>query len=348
VASAPGKVILVGEHGVHRGQPNIVTAVGLRTLCRATPRHDSGYSFASGPRREQGTLEDVPAFKARVDRWRQTNALDEIAGLNSDFFAPARYVLATLAAGENIGGVNLEWRSAIPIGSGLGSGAAAFTSMVLAISEAYSAELSAEDVIFTAWQGDIIAHGGYGSSMDSTTCTYGGLIRYTKFHEPEHLKGKSTLPLVIADTLVAHRSSEIHTHMRLWLQERPVRMRVFEDMGYLIHEFIRAWEIGDLEKMGHIMNLHQLIQEKMLTSCSQSEVLIEAARGAGALGAKVSGTGRGGIIIALTLRGREREVADAIDLAGGKSYIVPTSDDGVRIEPADAWEAAIDSSCSAS
>jgi mevalonate kinase len=341
VASAPGKIILFGEHGVHRGQPNITTAVALRTLCRVAVRRDSGYSFATGTLREEGSRDRLVAFKAHADALREANALDEIAALTKDFFVPARYVMATFAERTDAPGLDVEWRSTLPIGSGLGSGAAAFTSMVLAAARASSIELSAEDVILIAWQGDVIAHGGYGSSLDSSTCTYGGLISYTLTEKATRLPYDVSLPLVIGDTLIEHSTSKVNTHIRLWLQESHSRMHIFSDMGFLIKQFMLALEHADLPTLGHLMNIHQLLQEKMGTSCPESDRLIEAALAGGALGAKISGSGLGGIIIALSQPGLQEQVAEAIEAAGGKSYVVQTGAAGVHIDSKEAWSAAL-------
>lgn len=341
VASAPGKVILFGDHGVHRGQPNIITAVDLRTSCRVAVRRDNGYRFCSGAHREEGSRDGLVAFKEHVDDLRKSNALDEIAALNVDFFVPARYVMATFVERQDVPGLDVEWCSALPIGSGLGSSAAAFTSMVLAAAYASGVELSDEEVIFTAWQGDVIAHGGYGSSLDSSTCTYGGLISYTLKDKAKRLPYELSVPLVIGDTLVAHSTSQINTQIRRWLEERPSRMHVFDDMGYLIAQAMLALKHADVSTLGRLMNIHELLQEKMGTSCPESERLIEAALAAGALGAKINSSGCGGTIIALSEPGQQQQVADAIEAVGGKSYIVQAAAAGVRVETDQAWAAVI-------
>ncbi len=339
VASSPGKIILFGEHGVHRKQPNITTSVGLRTYCRVATRSDDGYSFRSGSRYEEGSRADLLSYKGRIDALREARALDEIAALARDFFSPTRYVMATFVSRVDGPGLDVEWRTEMPIGSGLGSGAAASASMVRAAYQAYSIEPTADDVIFMAWQGDVIAHGGYGSSLDSSTVTLGGLIRYTLEDKAQRLPYDVSLPLVIGDTLVAHSTSKVNTHIRLWLEEQPARMHIFQDMGYLLQQFIGALERADLPTIGHLFNLHQLLQEKMGTSIPESERLIEAAIAAGALGAKISGSGGGGIIIALAEPGQQHRIAAAIDAAGGRSYVVSTSAPPVRVEPVEAWNA---------
>jgi mevalonate kinase len=108
-------------------------------------------------------------------------------------------------------------------------------------------------------------------------------------------------------------------------------------MGWVVQAATKALQARDLPAIGHLMNIHQLFQEKMGTSIAGNENLIEAALGAGALGAKISGSGRGGVIIALVEPSEQAVVAGAIDAAGGRSYIVTTGAEGVRLETPEMW-----------
>ena len=336
VTSAPAKIILFGEHGVNRQQPALATAVDLRTYCRVTPRRDGRYSLTAGTRAEAGDLARAAAFKTEIDGLREAKALDAIREQARDFFAPTRYVLAHVTARTGVG-FDVEWRSDLPIGSGLGSGAAANTSMVLAALTAAGVTPDREEIVQMAWQGDIIAHGGVASSLDSSTSTYGGLVRYTTAHGAEVLPFSAHLPIVIGDTQVQHNTAALNTHVRRWLEEKPVRMRLFGDMGWVVAQATAALQSGDLATLGHLMNIHQLFQEKMGTSIAQAEQLIEAALAAGSLGAKISGSGGGGIIIALAQPENQAAVAAAIQQAGGQRFIVTSGADGARVEPDDAW-----------
>jgi galactokinase len=96
-------------------------------------------------------------------------------------------------------------------------------------------------------------------------------------------------------------------------------MHIFSDMGYLVERFMAGLEDADLVSLGRLMNIHQLLQEKMGTSCPESDVLVEAAIAGGALGAKISGSGCGGIVIALCQPGHEEQVAASMEAAGGMS-----------------------------
>ena len=232
----------------------------------------------------------------------------------------------------------MEWRSDLPIGSGLGSGAAANTSMVRALCELAGDDCGREDIVEFAWQGDVIAHGGVASSLDSSTSTYGGLVRYTTAAGAEPLPIAAQLPLVVGDTGVPHNTAAINTHVRRWLDEKPVRMALFGDMGYVVQAATEALARDDHAAVGHLMNIHQLFQEKMGTSIAENETLIEAALGSRRAGRED-----------LRLRPRRRHhrpgrrrtaqaaVAAAIDAAGGRSYVVTAGAEGVRVEPADVW-----------
>lgn len=337
ITSAPAKVILFGEHGVNRQQPALATAINLRLFCRVTPRTDDNYTLLSGGRRDVIDRAGLLAFKAEIDNLRARQALDEIRTRARDFFAPTRYVLAHVV--EQLGGpgLDIEWRSTLPIGGGLGSGAAASSALALAASIAAGQTLTPTQVAFLAWQGDIIAHGGVASGLDSGASAVGGLIRYTLVNGPEALPYQAALPLVVGDTRVQANTAEVNTRVREWLAAHPARRHLFAEMGLLEQQAEFALANNDLATVGHLMNLNQLLLEKLGVSVAANQRLIEAALDAGALGAKVSGSGGGGIIIALTEPERQSAVAAAIEQAGGRSLITTAGCAGVREEPLDAW-----------
>jgi mevalonate kinase len=337
VTSAPGKIILFGEHSVNRQQPALATAVDLRLFCRAATRPDDRYTFRSGSQAAETDREKLLAFKERVDALRRAEALDDIRRHAQNFFAPTQYVLAHVVERVRAPGLDIEWRSRLPIGAGLGSGAAASSAMALAAFHAAGCSPQPKEVAFLAWQGDMLAHGGVASGLDSGVCALGGLTRYTLTDGPEPLEHQASLPVVIGDTRIQANTAEVNTRVRKWLAVRPARKHLFAEMGLLCQRALAALSQGDWVMLGHLMNLNQLLLEKLGVSCPELDRLVETALDAGALGAKLSGSGGGGIMIALTQTGSQSDVAEAIEAAGGRSLVTTAGVAGVRVEPEENW-----------
>jgi mevalonate kinase len=338
ITSSPAKIILFGEYAVNRQQPAIATAVDLRVLCRVKARRDERYTLRFLEKNETTDLKQIFSFKKRVDTLRKENGFDEIRETALDFFSTTRYVLAYLLERFPYSGLDIEWRSPLPIGSGMGSGAAASTSMIRAVLEVAGQGLTQGEIADLSWQGDYIAHGGIASSLDSSTCAFGGLIFYTVSEGAKPLDYAIAPRIVIGDSKVATETASLNTRVRVWLEQHPARMHIFKDMGYIVQKTIPAFRTGDLTTLGQLMNIHEMLQEKIGTSCPELDSLIEASIGAGALGAKISGGGGGGVMIALVTDRTETAVAQAIRDSGGSSIVVSTCAEGTRIEPAALWK----------
>ncbi|MBP7962754.1 MAG: hypothetical protein KBG20_16665 [Caldilineaceae bacterium] len=339
VTSSPAKIILCGDHGVNRTQPALSTAISLRTTCRVSTRDDADFTFRAGDRFEACSRQQLFAFKTHVDALRRADQLDEIREIARDFFAPTRYVLSFIVEQIDSPGLDIEWRSSIPISSGLGSGAAAATSMALAVFKLAGGDPDPADLIQAAWQGDIIAHGGVASALDSSTCVHGGLIRYAVRAGAQPLAQTAALPLVVGQSFVADRSTaKINTIVRHFLEAEPARMHLFTDMGWLVAQIQANMTTGDLPALGTLFNLHELIQERIGSSAPENVQQIEAAIGAGAFGAKISGAGGGGIIIAIAEPQTQPAVIAAIEAVGGRAFAVNTGAPGTRVESAEVWE----------
>jgi mevalonate kinase len=220
-------------------------------------------------------------------------------------------------------GLEVTFASEIPRSCGLGSGGAAFAALATALDAwlGHSAGGSADRERIAEWahRGDVVAHGGIASRLDTQTSLCGGAIRYTVASGlgeavPVHLD----LCLVIGNTGVTAATSAVNARVRHWLAENPAgRMRYFEAIGLLAHAALAPLAAGDWPELGRLMTLNQLALEKIGVSSGELERLIDAALAAGALGAKLAGSGGGGIMIALCTRDRAPSVAEAITSAGG-------------------------------
>jgi mevalonate kinase len=334
-AVAPGKAILFGEHAINRGQPAIAAAVGLYARCSV--RLAERFIFQSETRHQIATREAIAAMAREVDVNRAAQNFAAICKLAAeDYFAPQKYVLAS-AFGESLPeGLSIRWESEIPSSSGLGSGGAAFTSMVAAITPFLRNEPTLEQRADWAHRGDVIAHGGIASALDTQTSLLGGVICYTGEGLASPVQCATGLSFVIAHTGISAATSEVNRRVREWLAEKPdVRINYFQAIGALTRAALAPLKIGDWVELGRLFNLNQLVLSKIGVSCAEIDCLIEAALGAGAFGAKISGSGGGGIVIALVDSKRKAVVSEAMAAAGGKVFGPPIGVDGVRVDTPD-------------
>ena len=315
-AQAPGKVILFGEHAINRGQPAIAASIGIYARC--TIEHGSEFNFVAGERGQTATREDILQLTRGVDRMRSAQAFDQIRSLaRKDYFAPQKLILGNIFADDLPRGLKLRWDSDLPSNSGLGSGAAAFTAMVTAISEQLPKEPSIVRRAEWAQLGDIIAHGGIASGLDTQASLLGGVIRCTGQGLAEPLSCAPGACLLIAHSGIAAATSEVNSRVRLWLAEKPdSRIQYFKTIGTLSRAAVPLLERGDWDELGRLMNLNHLVLEKIGVSCPEIDRLIEAALGSGAFGAKTSGSGGGGIIIVLAPAARKDIITQALRAQG--------------------------------
>jgi mevalonate kinase len=335
ITAAPAKAILFGEHAVNRGQAALAVSVGLHARCALEIAGDV-FCFEGAGHTQYALRHDIIALRHDVDAWREAQDYNHIRTLaQADFFAPQKYMLAH-AFGEALpAGMTIRFESVIPPSSGLGSGGATFAALAKALSltpalshpsTAAQEERGTEresEIGRWAWLGDVIAHGGIASALDTQTSLLGGAIRYTKEAWGRRVPCHPSLSLVIGHSGVSAATSEVNTRVREWLAGDPMRMRYFEMIGVLSDAALERLEDGDWKQVGKLMNMNQLVLEKIGVSCPALERLIDAAVRAGALGAKLSGSGGGGIMIALATPETKMSVAQALRDAGAQFVYTP-------------------------
>jgi len=330
-------VILLGEHGVNRGVTALATAVALRLTCTVVLRRDGEVILRSEADERREDIAAIAAHRARIEGLRATG---DHAGLGraarEDFFAATRFVLGALLTRLGIRGVEAQWSGALPVGRGLGSGAAASCALITAVVEAAGTSLTPSEVARLAWEGDVVAHGGTASALDASACAYGGVVAYDLERGGRPLTVPCALPLVVADTGVDADTGTVNRGVRERLERRPELSDVFEEMAALTTGAAQALRAADLPGVGWSMRENQRLLDALGVSSPEIDDLVAAALDAGALGAKVSGSGGGGIVIALTDPGELEPVAAAMAAAGGRvlaAGAAVAAAPGARLEP---------------
>jgi len=300
-ARACAKAILFGEHAVVYGRPaigvpitNIYTEVQVREGA-------GGATIVAEDLDQAWTLEELPPERPLGSIIRATlRLLDEDTAPN---------FLLTI-------------RSTIPIARGLGSGTAVSTSVVRGLAYFYGAKLTTAQVSDLVFETEKLYH-GTPSGVDNTIIAYQQPVYFVKGNVPERLRVARPFRLVVADTGVASETKVTVGDVRAAWQREPARYeQIFDAIAGTVSEARKAVEYGWPEKLGPLMDANQAQLRLLGVSSPELERLILAAKSAGAAGAKLSGGGRGGCMIALVDDSTEQPVAAALRHAASPLVLV--------------------------
>jgi len=321
VASAPAKIILFGEHFVVYGEPAVVTAIDKRAHVSAELRKDRRIYVKSADLGASGFFIDEGFEAERGGPDARTK------------FEPIRIaVQKVLDISKKKNGVNVEVHSSIPVASGLGSSAAVAAATAFAVSHVLGAKISREEIFRVAYEAERFVH-GTPSGIDPTVSTYGGVLLFRKDRGFNPVRVEGDIPLVVGDTGIERSTGEMVAKVRERKEHyAPIINLIIEAGGKIALSAAEALEKGDLNTLGELMDINHSLLSAIGVSNEALERLVYAARKAGALGAKLTGAGGGGCMVALSPPNRLKRVAEAIERAGGKAFIARKSDEGVKIE----------------
>ncbi len=311
-ATAPGKIILFGEHAVVYGQPAIavpVNQVKARAIISAKPGQPRGSLYLQAP--------DIGLDL----RWDQL---------------PPDHPLVLVIKGvlkktqiDQPPALTVRVTSTIPMAAGLGSGAAVSVATIRAFSEFLGRPLPNDEISQLAFEIEKLYH-GTPSGIDNAVITFEKPIYFTKIvnedtGKVETIQVSNPFTFVIGDTgIPSPTSAAVGDVRKAWQADGVLFQELFENIGEIAKKARQAIEIGDNAALGPLMNENQILLKKMGVSSIELERLVQAARRAGAHGAKLSGGGRGGNMIALATTESALHVADALTEAGATNTIITT------------------------
>lgn len=321
VASAPAKVILFGEHFVVYGEPAIVLAIDKRAYVKVELRNDKRVHVRSTNLGISGYFEDN-LFRLETGNEQAKYKLE-----------PIKKVVDKISeiSGKKAG-LDVEIRSTVPVAAGLGSSAAVAAATAMAVAKILGVEISKEEIFRITYEAERVVH-GTPSGVDPAIATFGGTILFQMDTGVKPLEAKMDIPLVIGDTRVSRSTRDLVTQVREKRKRFPLIVNPILRSGrQIVLRAIEAIRQGDIQTLGELANINHALLCAIGVSSESLEWLITNARRAGALGAKLTGAGGGGCMIALAEADRLEAIAEAIQRAGGTPYIARKTDHGVRIE----------------
>jgi mevalonate kinase len=305
-SSASGKAILFGEHAVVYGQPAIAVPV---TQVKAVATVEPG---APGD-----GLSLVAVDLGTQSKLATASERDPLA-------EAARLTLSHLSA--PVPDARLTIRSAIPIASGLGSGAAVSTALVRALAGFLGHSLTAAEVSDLVFEVERIHH-GTPSGIDNTVIAYEQPVYFVRgrISGPAMISVGAPFALLIADTGLPSPTRRLVDRVRSGWQRDPTRYQaLFESIGDIAKDARRRIEAGEVDSLGPLMNENHALLSELGVSSAVLDRLVSSARAAGASGAKLSGAGQGGSMLALIDSVTVQDVATALIEAGAAKVIYTT------------------------
>jgi len=281
-----GKIILLGEHAVVYGRHAIACPLPL-TMRAIVEDHDAGVELL-------------------IPRWGIEYQLAKPPEQRRSFERAAGAIMDQLGLADR--GMRIEVFPDVPRGMGMGGSAALAVAIIRALDIHYRLGLSDEEVNELAYQSEQIAH-GKPSGIDNTLATYGKPLVFRMGNPPlvEPLNIGAPLQIVVGRTRTEGLTAKTVQNVREARERQPkLYEKIFDDIDALVLQAVAAVQANDIQTLGELMNVCQGLLNALQVSTPEIERLIGIARRAGALGAKLTGGGGGGAVIALCDGNAER------------------------------------------
>jgi len=265
IASAPGKVILFGEHAVVYKRHAVVSAINLRCYAKAEKSENIKIKSPLG-----------------------------VTGLDFEIHPYISYAIRRFSEIKPINGVSIEIWSDIPIASGLGSSSAVTVAVLKALDGVFEAGLSNEDIFELARKVELDVQ-GIGSGTDPFISTFGGtwLIPERKRLDVKNLR------LLVVDTKRKSITAEMVKKVaELRKRYTDIVEKIFDAIDAIALNSIPALVSGDTDKLSYLFFANQCLLKALGVSCEEIDNVVDKLSSLG-ISAKITGAGGGGCVIGI-------------------------------------------------
>jgi mevalonate kinase len=298
--SAFGKTILIGDQFVLEEVPAIVSAIPFETVAEVKRIEGQGWELIDN-------RVEVPGYKDKKKE-QQVGSINRILEVMKIDLSRTR--------------LQITYGGSLLAGSGVGASAASTVSLARALSDEFGLGYSIEQINHVGWEGEFPYH-GIPSGVDNTASTYGGLLLFWVKGQQQHFERiacKTPLHIVLGNSGVTANTALLDDYIAEMKAKDPAgfesRMQAIRGQ---VFEMKSALEAGDLKRVGAIMTANHEILIAMGLSHERLVYLCQLALRMGALGAKVTGGGRGGYMNALTTGPEmQQAIAAAMEAEGFK------------------------------
>jgi mevalonate kinase len=294
-----GKTILFGEHFVVHGVPGIASAV-------------DSVADATAKKAQNGIT--VTDERMGAKGYAEKKKLQQLESIER--------MLKAMNIDPKKTGIDIWLGGNLPGFSGLGASAASSVAIARAMAEEFDLILSDEKINNVAYAAEK-AYAGNPSGIDNTAATFGGLIWFRKnlgrgSNTIEQLSIREPVEIIIGNTGIVANTKAMVAGVAERKQANPKKYDpIFRQAEELAKKGKEALEKFDLKQVGELMNENHLLLQEIEVSCKELDYLVDLSRSQGAFGAKMTGGGGGGCMLALTPGKKLQEkVASAIENEG--------------------------------
>ena len=333
-ASAPGKVILFGEHAVVYDKLGIACSFDKRCQVETSILNQNFVSIRcknlclNKSMKEKDLFFFLDKTNDLIER-KQFQKINQI--LKENNLSPSFFVVANILKKYGFKGLNIEVSSSIP--KNLGSSSAVFSALTFSVVRVLGKDISREEISDFAYLGDIIAHGGTPSGIDNSIVTYGGYLQYQKSKGVKILDINFKIPLLIINSGEETRTGEMVSYIRDKKEQSPEIVNpILESLDDLSKKALVGLKNQNLHVVGKLMNDYYQELKKLNISTKKLDRIVKIALDNNVLGVKPTGGWGGGCCLALMEKEESLEkLMNIFNKEGFHSFVGKIGVEGVKI-----------------